>query len=350
MSYTNINKGSLHFNTKLYAGTGSTNAITGVNFQPDLTWIKQRNGSTNNMLVDAVRGVTKTLVSNTTVAEDTDANSLTTFGTDGFTVGSTGAFNASGGANYVSWNWKANGAGSANTAGTINSTVSVNTTAGFSIVKYTGNGTAGATVGHGLGAIPKMIIIKGLTNTSAENWRVFHNSVSYGRLVLNDNDEVANSTDFGANGSGGTITQNINYFTIGDNARVNGSGDEFIAYCFAEKTGYSKFGSYMGNGNANGTFVYCGFKPAFVLKKNTTDAREWNMEDNKRAGFNPKNYSLFPHNSDAEQTGYERIDFLSNGFKLRTNSEHWNESGDTFIYAAFGQTIVGSNNVPATAR
>ena len=158
MSYTNINKGSLHFNTKLYAGTGSTNAITGVNFQPDLTWIKQRNGSTNNMLVDAVRGVTKTLVSNTTVAEDTDANSLTAFGTDGFTVGSTGAFNASGGSNYVSWNWKANGAGSANTAGTINSTVSVNTTAGFSIVKYTGNGTAGATVGHGLGAIPKMII------------------------------------------------------------------------------------------------------------------------------------------------------------------------------------------------
>jgi len=353
MAYTTINKSTDHFNTKLYTGNNSTNAQTGVGFQPDWLWIKCRSHADSSQLVDALRGTNALRSDGTNAQSDIASNGFTSLDSDGFTLngnGSGGNVNNSG-RTYAAWNWKAGGTGSANTDGTINSTVSANTTAGFSIVKYTGNGLANSTVGHGLGAIPKMIIIKGLTNTSAENWRVFHNSVSNGRLVLNDNDEVSNSTDFGANGSGGTITQNINYFTIGDNARVNGSGDEFIAYCFAEKTGYSKFGSYTGNGSSSSpTFIYTGFKPKFVIVKCTNEADEWFMHDDKRDGYNDDNEYLFASVTNVEGTNTNRIRLLSNGFSVPTTDKSHNKSGNSYIYMAFGQSIVGSNNVPCTAR
>jgi len=351
MAYTTINKSGDYFNTKLYSGNDTSgHAITGVGFQPDWTWIKCRTHTEDHNLYDAVRGAQKSLVPNSTQVEGDYSTVLQSFNTDGFTVGTSGWVNDNG-KTYASWNWKANGAGSANTNGSINSTVSVSATSGFSIVKYTGNGTAGATVGHGLGAIPKMIIIKGLTNTSAENWRVFHNSVSHGRLVLNDTDEIANSSDFGANGSGGTITQNINYFTIGDNARVNGSGDEFIAYCFAEKQGYSKFGSYTGNGSSSSpTFIYTGFKPKFVIVKNTSQTDDWFMHDDKRDGYNDDNEYLFASANYVEGVTTNRIRLLSNGFSVPTTDKSHNVSGNNYIFMAFGQSLVGSNNVPCTAR
>ncbi len=348
MAYTTINKSTDYFNTKLYAGTGSTHNVTGVGFQPDWTWIKSRTDTGNHRIYDAVRGATKTIYSNLTNEEGTNTNGLSSFDSDGFTVNTNTQSNGSGN-NFASWNWKANGQGSSNTDGSINTTyTSANTTAGFSIVKYTGTGSA-ATVGHGLGAIPKMIIIKGLTNTTTQNWRVFHNNTSNGRLALNDNIAAANSTDFGANGSGGTITQNINYFNIGTDARVNGSGSEYIAYCFAEKTGYSKAGGFNGNGNADGVFQYCGFKPSFLLLKRSGDTANWLIFDNKREGYNVDNDELYPNTADVEQT-YDHIDFLSNGFKLRANSSSINANASAYIWFAFGQSLVGNNNVPCTAR
>ena len=347
MSYTNINKGSLHFNTKLYAGTGSTNAITGVNFQPDLTWIKQRNGSTNNMLVDAVRGVTKTLVSNTTVTEDTDANSLTAFGTDGFTVGSTGAFNASGGSNYVSWNWKAGGTGSANSVGTINSTVSVNTTAGFSIVTYTGNGVSGATVGHGLGVAPKMIMIK--CRNTAHDWAVYHKNLTSNNyyLVLNTTAAEASDTAKWQN-----TDPSSTVFTLGNGGGVNANTQTHVAYCFAEKKGYSKFGTYTGNGYADGAFIYTGFKPSIIFQKRTNSTSNWHFFDIAREPINPMNKYILANDSSAEGTAGS-WDFLSNGFKIRS-AENWqNKSGGTYIYMAFAEEPLVANvgaGIPATAR
>ena len=338
-----INKPSDYFNTKLYTGTGATQSITGVNFTPDLTWIKGRSGATEHVLTDSVRGVTKEISSNDTGAEETVAQGLTAFGTDGFTVGTDGSYNTSS-ATYASWNWLANGAGSANTDGSISSTVSANTTSGFSIVSFTGTG-ANATVGHGLGVVPKMIIIKDISNV--RNWQVYH--TSYG----NTGGGQLNLTNaFSADGMFQNTTPTSSVFSIGTSANVNASSANIISYCFAEKAGFSKFGSYVGNGNVDGTFVYTGFKPAFIIWKNESTATQWILLDDKRLGYNPNNNSLFPNNTDTDADGSAiSADLLSNGFKLRTTSEHDNESGSTFIYMAFAQNpLVGTNGVPATAR
>jgi len=343
-----INKPSDYFNTKLYTGTGSTLANTGVGFQPDLTWIKGRSGATEHVLTDSVRGVTKELSSNDNGAEETVAQGLTAFGTDGFTVGTDGSYNTSS-ATYASWNWLANGAGSANTDGTISSTVSANATSGFSIVKYTGTG-ASATVGHGLGVTPAMMIIKNRDVSSA--WNVYHQSLGltgiYPKyLQLN----LTAAVEAGGTGIY-TAVPSSSLFSLGNYNVVNGSSNEMIAYCFAEKAGFSKFGSYVGNGNADGTFVYTGFKPAFIIWKNASTATQWILLDDKRLGYNPNNNSLFPNNTDTDADGSAiSADLLSNGFKLRTTSEHDNESGSTFIYMAFAENpLVGTNNIPATAR
>ena len=269
MAYTTINKSTAHFNTKLYTGNGGTNAITGVGFQPDLVWIKDRDATGYHFWTDAVRGVTKTLYSNVTNAETTEATGLTAFGTDGFTVGSHGNINTNG-RNIVSWNWNANGSGSANTDGSINSTVSANTTAGFSIVSYTGDGTNNntATIGHGLGVAPSMIIVKG--RNAAASW-ITTNTANGFNNVLELNSTAANAANTNAFGTTG-ISPTSTVFTVAAESgqhHTNTNNNTYIAYCFAEKTGYSKFGSYTGNGNADGTFVYTGFKPAWVLVKNS---------------------------------------------------------------------------------
>ena len=342
MAYTTINKSTDYFNTKLYTGNGSTNAITGVGFQPDFTWIKSRTEGYGHSLFDAVRGVTKAIASEGTGAEYTFSTGLTAFGSDGFTLGSGTVVNNNS-QNHASWNWKANGAGSANTDGSISSTVSVNTTSGFSIVSYTGNGSAGATIGHGLSAVPKMMIIKG--RSFSDDWIVYHKNIGATKdLRLNlTNAASTNSGPFN------NTEPTSSLFTVGSGTATNNGSATFIAYCFAEKKGYSKFGSYTGNGNADGTFVYTGFKPAFLIIKKTNAAKNWFLHDDKRLGYNPSNSYVNPNLSAAEYAGTD-LDIVSNGFKMKSTGGGHNENGHTYIYMAFGQSLVGSNNVPCTAR
>jgi len=346
MAYTTINKSTDHFNTVTYTGNGGTNAITGVGFQPDMVWTKNRSSAQNHLLYDAVRGIGYYLYPNLTNAQGGSGGSGTfnSFDSDGFTLGSGDDSNVNG-ENGVAWSWKAaNSAGSANTDGTINSTVSVNTTAGFSIVKYTGTGS-NATVGHGLGAVPKMFIVK--RRDGADSWYIFNSN-----LGSNDAYIVLDSTNASSTSNGNTLWNSTaptnQVFSLGTNGVVNGSGRTYVAYCFSEKVGYSKFGSYIGNGNADGTFIYTGFKPAFVMVKRTDNTSDWQMQDNKRIGYNINNYRLKANLSDAETTSGV-MDFISNGFKFRGTP--MNTSGGTFVYMAFAEApLVGSNNVPCTAR
>ena len=341
MAYTTINKSTDYFNTKLYTGNGSTQSITGVGFQPDLTWLKARSESEYNFLYDAIRGATKGLSSDLTAAEATYSDGLTAFASDGFTLGSSNGINRSG-TTYASWNWKANGAGSSNTDGSITSTVSANTTAGFSIVSYTGTG-ANATVGHGLGVAPKVVLVK--NRDGIDVWVMQHGSLADNEF-LEFNGIAAKQTDSARfNGTAPTST----VFSVGTSGTTNGNTEKFIAYCFAEKPGYSKFGSWIGNGNADGTFVYTGFKPEFVILKNASGTNQWLMFDNAREPGNVMGTYLEP-NSSAAEANFDGFDFLSNGMKMRTSNSAWNTSGSTYIYIAFGQSLVGSNNVPCTAR
>jgi len=349
MAYTTINKSTEHFNTKLYTGNGTAigsggNGITGVGFQPDWVWIKDRSTTNHHNLFDVVRGVTKGLQSSQTNAEYTNAETVTAFGTDGFTVGDAGGVNTNSN-NYVAWNWKAGGSqGSSNTDGSINTTyTSVNTTAGFSISKYSGTGS-NATIGHGLGVAPKMVIVKRLTGGA--DWVVGHDGMGWTKYIyLSASSAQVTSASAAWNDTAPTNS----LFTVATNTQVNASGSDYVAYCFAEKTGYSKFGSYTGNGNADGTFVYTGFKPAFVLIKATNAGENWFICDNKREGYNAENNRLIPNLNNAEQSD-SPIDILSNGFKARETSSKVNGSSEPYIYMAFGQSLVGSNNVPCTAR
>jgi len=345
MAYTTINKSGDYFNTKLYTGNGGTQSITGVGFQPDWVWLKSRSVADSPILFDVVRGVTKRLMTNSTGGETTEAQEVQSFNSDGFTVGNSDNANRNN-ATMVGWNWKAGGAGSANTAGTINSTVSANTTAGFSIVKYTGNGSSGATVGHGLTTTaPKIVLIK--TTSGADAWTMLNTNIDLNKyLALNSTSAEISDPMF--NNTAPTTT----HFTLDADGQVNGSGVSLIAYCFSEVTGYSKFGSYTGNGNADGTFVFCGFKPAWVMVKNANNASaDWTMFDVKRDTYNIMDKRLRANLGNAEDAPLGFIDFTSNGFKWRTDSFAVNGSGNTHIYMAFAEApLVGSNNVPCTAR
>ena len=343
MAYSSIVKPTDYFNTVLYTGNGSTQSITGVGFQPDWVWLKLRSTTGNHGLYDAVRGATKRLQSNQTNAEDT-ITSFSSFDSDGFTLSEASQNNN--GETFASWNWKANGQGSSNTDGSINTTyTSVNTTAGFSISTYTGTGSA-ATVGHGLGVAPKMIITKNISTTT--NWHVYHEAIGatkYLHLNLTNAEGTASSV-------WNNTAPTSSVFSIGTGDGTNKSGDTIVAYCFAEKTGYSKFGFYTGNGSTDGAFAYTGFKPAFLLWKNSSAAEGWWIVDNKRTIINPTNNLLRADQNAAELVGNAnlKLDLLSNGFKLRQTDGALNSSGAKFIYMAIGQTMVGSNNVPATAR
>ena len=337
-----------YFNTKLYTGNATDNhAITGVGFAPDFTWIKNRANAYDHMLFDALRGtgsLRENLRSNTNDASDNDATNLKTLDSDGFTLGTGGYVNHA--STFVSWNWKANGAGVSNTDGSITSTVSANTTSGFSIVKYT-NPSSGSpfTVGHGLGSPPKVIIVKNITG-SAQNWGVWHTGIAFGKyLQLNTTiaEGAANLV---------TATSNTTFSTYYDH---HTSGVDLIAYCFAEKTGFSKFGLYQGNSNADGAFIYTGFKPAWVMIKQATggDANEvWGIRDNVRDTFNPITKSLVANATSAEgTTSSHYVDFVSNGFKIRTGTENSLNTNYGYIYMAFAEApLVSSNGVPVTAR
>ena len=342
-----------YFNTKLHTGNGAEQAITGVGFQPDFTWIKKRNGTAVHYLFDAVRGATYFLNSDQNYANQDNAQSLKSFDSDGFTLGTmAGANNNSD--TFVSWNWRAGaGQGSSNTDGTINTTyTSVNTTSGFSICQWEGTG-ANATIGHGLGAVPKMYIVKNID--ASNDWNVYHHRMgNTHRLFLNttaakeDNASAWNDT---------SPTSSV--FSIGTNTNVNQSGSTMIAYVFAEKQGFSKFGQYDGDGNTWGPFIYTGFKPAFVLWKRTDSANGWIIMDNKRPtvnsvsiDLNPVKYLLEAQSNAAEATAssYE-VDYLSNGFKIKNTNNVFNNSSGTYVYMAFAAApLVGTNNVPCTAR
>ena len=343
-----IDKPSLYFNTVTYSGNASTQAITGVGFQPDWCWFKGRNFADDHVSIDAVRGTNKAVYPNSTGAETTQTHYFTSFDSDGYTLGNSGIMNGSS-KTYVSWNWKANGAGSANTDGGINSTVSVNNTAGFSVVKYgTGTGSA-TTVGHGLNAAPNLIIIKPLGTVTTGGWIVGSDAFdSTWNNVFDLNASAAAANDPSFNDTAPTSS----VFSVGNN-NTNRSGENYIAYCFVEKKGYSKFGQYNGNADANGPFIYTGFKPAFVLLKSINNGGwHWRQMDsvrdnNKNDGTN----NILSANNNAAEFGNELdIDYLSNGFKIRDTRTGINGSGWTVMYIAFAKNpIVGSNSTPATA-
>jgi hypothetical protein len=313
----------------LYVGNGTTKSITGVGFQPDFTWIKQRTDATSHNVFDAVRGVYKNLKTDTNGAEGYNTNTLSSFDADGFTVGSSNAVNGSGD-NLVAWNWKANGSGVSNTDGTITSTVSANQDAGISIVTYTGNGTAGSTVGHGLGTAPAMVIVKS-RSYAGTSWCVSH--VAYPttqNLYLDESLAVLTRDRITA--------RSTNTFTVGSHFEVNNVSDTYVAYAFAEVEGFSSFGSYTGNGLGDGSFIYTGLRPAFVIVKQTNTARDWELFDAERNTYNLTNNILEPNNTDAEVTAATAVmDILSNGFKLRGTASAVNQSGGTYIYIAFAE-------------
>ena len=354
MAFTGINKSTDYFNTKIYTGNGSAgHAITGVGFQPDWVWIKTRADVNNHTIFDAVRGVTKRIRSNQTNAESTSSG-VTSFDSDGFTVGSDSAGNSG---TMVSWNWKANGAGSSNTDGTINTTAtSVNTTAGFSISTYSGTGSA-ATIGHGLGAVPQVMIVK---NTyQSESWIVYHQSLGGGTpqdkyLHLNTTDAEGDSA---AMWNDTAPTSSV--FSVGTSTSTNQAGGTFVAYCFAGKQGFSKFGSYTGNGNASDPpFIYTGFKPNFVMVKKYNGTQSWVMTDLVRdnavgGGGNGIGARLQAQSSAAEDSNdtWAAINKFSNGFQPMYNDDVTNGSGSTYIFMAFAAApLVGTNNIPANAR
>jgi len=346
MSYTNgLDKPSDYFNTNLYTGNNTETSHT-VGFQPDFTWLKVRNAVGSHYLFDSVRLATKYLRTNSTGAEGTDANTLKSFDSNGYTVGTSNAVNTNG-ETMVGWNWKAGGSASSNTDGSITSSVSANQDAGFSIVSYTGTG-ANATVGHGLSSVPYMMIIKKRNSATGSNWMVYHKSISGtgdGHLWL----DLTNGRSDDVNSWNNTAPTS-SVFSIGTRSENNGSGDTFIAYCFAPKSGFSSMGQYTGNGNADGTFIYLGFKPAFMMVKRTDNTSSWPITDGTRDTFNAVDNYLSANNSNAE-SDFDHADFLSNGIKFRTTNDGWNVSGGTYIYMAFASNpFVTSTGVPATAR
>jgi hypothetical protein len=329
-----------YFNTLLYTGTGgSGQSLTGVGFQPDMMFLKRRDaGSTGWGAMDVVRGAEASsslskLTPNAATAEESsgDTYDVISFDSDGFTVGEGYNLNVNvSSGTYATWNWKAGGTAASNTDGTITSSVSANTTAGFSIVSYTGEDNAGDTVGHGLTQTPELIIVKDLT--SAEDWQVYDVTGGPTKYIqLNDTGDYATDTT-----RWNDTAPSASVFSLGTSDKVNDDGDNYIAYCFHSVEGYSKVGSYEGNGNLDGAFVYTGFRPAFVMTKSVDSTSDWQMFDNKRAGYNVDNYELEANDSAAEDTSTEFIDIVSNGFKNRDTTDP--NVAETYIYLAFAES------------
>jgi hypothetical protein len=322
-----------HFNTVLWTGNGSTQSITGVGFQPDWSWLKSRSNAQGHNVFDSVRGANKALFPNDTNAEFTDTDRLTSFDSDGFSLGADANVNTNN-YTYVAWNWKAGGSASSNSDGSITSSVSANTAAGFAVGTYTGNATAGATIGHGLGAIPEMVIVKRRDN--ARDWAVYHKEQSAtptnAYLLLNSTASIGVGSTAWNNG---TFTTDV--FTIGSHELVNANTDSYVFYAFKGIEGYSKFGSYLANGSTDGPFVFTGFRPAFVFTKESSSTSGWNMRDSVRSPENVVNEVLQADTADAEMTSNYNVDFLSNGFKVRASASDSNASGQTYIYWAIAE-------------
>ena len=351
MAYTNIDDPSAHFQTATWSGNASTQDITNdgnSDLKPDFTWTKPRGIAFGHKLMDSTRGIGssgKFLFSDASNAEADIDDYMMTFNTDGFSVGAGDAgFNASNDT-YVTWQWKANGGTTAsNSDGTITSTVQANTTAGFSIVTYTGTGSAG-TIGHGLGVAPKVVIVKARTGV-ATSWAVFHKDGS----TSDDDTLVLQTTAAKATYAGFWNNQypSSSVFGISNDIWLNGNTENFVAYCFAEKQGYSKFGTYTGAGSSS-PFVYTGFKPAFLLIRRIDAANSWGIVDNKR-GYNGGTETLFADLTNAESSTYT-LDLLSNGFRPASNHSIFNQSSGSYIYMAFAESpFVTSTGIPTTAR
>ena len=355
-----IDKPTDYFNTVLWSGDNVDGRAITTGLETNWTWAKRRNATNGFIIADSVRGATYKLDSSTTNAEvnNYDGGHLESFTSTGFTMGvgsgDFGHLNASGGT-YVAWNWKAGTSftndASATGIGSIDSTGSVNTTSGFSICSYTGTGSAG-TIKHGLSTAPKMIIWKNRSATAS--WQVYHHTLplssgEYQALQLN----LTNvSAPFGTYNFMNATAPTSTVFSLDGVPEMNGNGNSIIAYCFAEKQGYSKFGSYVGsNSGAYGPFIYTGFKPAFVLIKDSSAANAWTIRDDKRNTYNPATNFLVPDSNAAEVTLGEAVDILSNGFKIKANGGKVQDSGNTYIYMAFAENpFVSSTGVPATAR
>ena len=341
-----IDKPSDYFNTKLYTGTGSSHAITGVGFAPNWVWLKRRDTSGNNYVFDTVRGATQRLITNDPASDAVDNASLTAFGSDGFTVNTETDLNANSGT-FVSWNWKAGTSVSGTSTGSGTGKAysgSVNTTSGFSIIKYLGNGSSGHTIPHHLSAVPQFIVVKSLDRGT--NWITYQAPLGAGKF-LRLNQTNAEST---SSSRWNDTTPTSTVFTVGNDGDLNNNDEDYIAYIIANVQGYSKIGNYTGNGNADGPFTYLGFKPAFVMIKRTDVAKNWYINDNLRDGYNNDNPYLSP-NLTAAETGGTEIDLLSNGFKITASGTGHNQSGGTYIYMAFAENpFVASNFNAATAR
>ena len=355
MAYTTIDDPSAHFNITLYTGDGNddrsiTNSANAGDFQPDWLWIKQRNTTRHHMLVDSNRGATVHLSTSLTNGDNTNANGVQAFESNGFEIGTDTDVNQNTGT-YVAYQWKANGGTtSSNSDGSITTTVQANQTAGFSIVTYT-SAAGGQTIGHGLGAIPELYIIKERT-TNGDDWFVYSKHIGEGKkLRLSGSAAAESDTNIWQN----TAPTNQIAYLQNDGGGVNqnsGGNQNYVAYFFTPIKGYSRFGMYRGNGGTDGTFVFTGFKPAYILTRCTsTNTDGWAVFDHKKDVDNPLEFYEFVNNSSAEGSGTDRVDFLSNGFKWRQGGSSWNGDGQDFIYLAFAENpYVTSGGVPTTAR
>jgi len=347
MAFSAIIKPTDYFNTTLYAGNGSSKTITGIPFAPSLVWIKARSAAENHVMVDTVRGANNYIMPNTTNTNDTNSEFLKSFTSDGYTLGLGDRVNKSS-TNLVSWNWKAGTTGSGTTTGAGTGkaySYSVNTTSGCSIVKYLGNGTANHTIPHHLGVKPKMIITKNLDSTIT--WIVGHDSIGWDHILFLDT-AAAKADDVNAFND---IAPTSTVWNVGTGNGNNSNNVNYMSYCFADVQGFSKMGSYIGNGNADGTFAYLGFKPAFIMIKGNTDWN-WSIYDTKRLGYNGDNKHLFADSNTTEASTYQ-IDILSNGFKTRTNSNQLNGNTIEYVYMAFAESPFVANSgesIPTTAR
>jgi len=332
-AYTTIDNPELFFQCKLYTGTGSEIAATldgDENMQPDLVWIKARTDTESHKIYDSVRGATKHIESDTTDAEATEAQGLKSFDSDGFTIGTYSSINASSSHTYVAWCWKESA------------------TAGFDIVAYTGSGSA-HTISHSLSAVPSVVILKG--RSFGDGWGQYHKTSGNPAILAFDGDVADRySSKWGPFFNSTAPTSSV--FSVGTDTAINTSSGTHIAYLFAEKQGFSKFGSYKGNGNADGPFVFTGMRPAYVVVRRTDSAENWFVFDNKRDTFNPEDTFIRPNltNADADESG-GALDFLSNGFKIRNSGDSFNNSSGTYVFMAFAeQPFVNSNGVPGNAR
>ena len=350
MAYTTIDDPSAYFHTQLFTGNGSTQSITNdgnSDLQPDWLWIKSRGSAHGHAVFDSNRGGNARLAPEGTQEERTNEGNVT-FQTDGFNVTSSHPTTNNNSTNMVAWQWKANGGTTAsNTSGSITSTVQANTTAGFSIVTYTGNGSGGATIGHGLGATPKWFFVKSRSTTGS--WIHYHNK--FGSTPENNYLNFTTAPGGTTSAAWNNTAPTTSVASLGSSEEVNGNGTTFVGYFFAEKQGYSKFGSYVGNNSTNGPFIYLGFKPRFVIIKEVGAVEEWFLLDTKRNTFNYVDKTLYASGDYAEGTAAQYMDFLSNGIKIRNNHTGTNTGGNTYIYIAFAEhPFVSSDGVPTTAR